>query len=418
MEVITVVAAVIAAIAAVAALIVALKKQKAPGQNTDLDPVLREIGAEGARVRSHAETVNKITTETLYAGVRETNQQVLGTVKAMSEHSAGRIAEMKEELSKSLAEMRVNIKGSLDEVRADNAKQLDEMRKVVDEKLSATLSERLNQSFGVISERLEAVAKNLGEIKSLDNGINDLKRVLTNVKTRGTWGEVSLEALLSELLTPDQYARSVCVKKGSAERVDFAVLLPEDVCLPIDVKFPAEDYLRLSEALEHADRSGYDEARKALAARIRQEARSISSKYVNPPRTTDFAVMYLPVEGLYAEVLRMDGLMETLQKEYKVIPAGPTNFAALLNSLRMGFRTLTIQKYSREVFDLFQKFTKDFDTFSDLIVKAQSQVESVNKTLESAGHRTRQIRKKLDRVGNIAMPEEEGAPGLPVGSED
>ena len=405
MEVITVVAAAIAAIAAVAALIVALKKQKATGQNTDLDPVLREIGAEGARVRSHAETVNKITTETLYAGVRETNQQVLGTVKAMSEHSAGRIAEMKDELSKSLAEMRVNIKGSLDEVRADNAKQLDEMRKVVDEKLSATLSER-------------AVAKNLGEIKSLDNGINDLKRVLTNVKTRGTWGEVSLEALLSELLTPDQYARSVCVKKGSAERVDFAVLLPEDVCLPIDVKFPAEDYLRLSEALEHADRTGYDEARKALAARIRQEARSISSKYVNPPRTTDFAVMYLPVEGLYAEVLRMDGLMETLQKEYKVIPAGPTNFAALLNSLRMGFRTLTIQKYSREVFDLFQKFTKDFDTFSDLIVKAQSQVESVNKTLESAGHRTRQIRKKLDRVGNIALPEEEGAPGLPVGSED
>ena len=314
------------------------------------------------------------------------------------------------------AEIRTTIEQRLKDIETNNATKLEEMRRTVDEKLHATLEQRLGESFKQVSDRLEQVHRGLGEMQTLAAGVGDLKKVLTNVKTRGTWGEVQLEALLEQLLTADQYAKNVATVPKSAERVEFAIKLPgrQDpegvavpVWLPIDAKFPREDYERLIEAQERADPVAVEEASRALEARIRAEARAIAEKYVAPPHTTDFALLFLPTEGLYAEVLRRPGLTDMLQRDYRVTIAGPTTLTALLNSLQMGFRTLAIEKRSSEVWQVLSAVKTEFGKFGDVLAKTKSQLETVTRSIEAAETRTRMMNRKLRDVE--ALPGEQAS---------
>ncbi|WP_374382474.1 DNA recombination protein RmuC [Thermomonas sp.] len=306
-----------------------------------------------------------------------------------------------------LAQVRATLEQQLQTLQADNAAKLEQMRATVDEKLHATLETRLGQSFKLVSERLEAVQRGLGEMQSLAAGVGDLKRVLTNVKDRGGWGEVQLEGILDQVLTGEQFARGVRVRPGSNEAVDFAVRLPgrgEDdmhVWLPIDAKFPREDYERLLDAQERSDVDGVRSAGAQLERAIRIQAKSISEKYVVPPHTTDFALMFLPTEGLYAETIRRPGLIDALQREHRVVIAGPTTFTALLNSLQMGFRTLAIEQRSSEVWRLLGAVKNEFGKFATVLEKAHGQLDTVQNSLKQAGVRTRQIEKKLKGVESL-----------------
>ncbi|MCR4399270.1 MAG: DNA recombination protein RmuC [Syntrophomonadaceae bacterium] len=287
---------------------------------------------------------------------------------------------------------------------------LEQMRAVVDEKLHATLERRLGESFRQVSERLEQVHKGLGEMQSLAAGVGDLKKVLTNVKTRGVWGEVQLGNILEQMLTPDQYAANVATKPHSGERVEFAVRLPgrdEGSCvwLPIDAKFPQEDYHRLLEATENGDPVAAEEAARQLEQRIRQEARSISEKYIDPPHTTDFAIMFLPTESLYAEVLRRPGLADALQRQYRVNVAGPTTLAALLNSLSLGFRTLAIERRSGEVWTLLGAVKTEFGRFGDILEKTQKKLQEASNSIDQATRRSRTIERKLKGVQELPAVE-------------
>lgn len=304
-----------------------------------------------------------------------------------------------------LDKMRETVFTSLNQIREDNSRKLDEMRKTVDENLHQTLNKRLGESFALVNERLEAVYKGLGEMRTLAGGVGDLKRVLSNIKTRGTWGEIQLQMLLEEALTSGQYEANAVVKPGSAERVEFAVKLPgkEDipVYLPIDAKFPLEDYERLQVAQESSDKSAVDNAAYALAQAIQKEGARIASKYIVPPYTTDFAILYLPVEGLYAEALRLPGLVERLQREQRVMLAGPTTLLALLNSLQMGFRTLAIEKRSGEVWQLLSLIKKDFMSFGEILDKTQQKLRQASESIEAANKKTRSISRRLKGVETL-----------------
>jgi DNA recombination protein RmuC len=309
--------------------------------------------------------------------------------------------------------LRGAVEQRLERLQQDNAARLEQMRQTVDEKLHATLEQRLSESFRQVSERLELVHKGLGEMQTLAAGVGDLKKVLSNVKTRGVLGEVQLGALLEQLLSAEQYASNVATRPGSRERVEFAVRLPgrdpggASVWLPIDAKFPLEDYQRLQAAQEGADPAAMEAAAKALETRVRLEARSIADKYLEPPATTDFALLYLPFEGLYAEVLRRPGLFEQLQREQHVILCGPTTLSALLNSLQMGFRTLAIERRSSEVWNVLGTVKNEFAKFADVLARTKAQLQSVANSIDAAEVRTRQIERKLKDV--------EGAPDAPVG---
>ena len=288
------------------------------------------------------------------------------------------------------------------------------MRQTVDEKLHATLEQRLGDSFKLVSERLEQVHRGLGEMQTLATGVGDLKRVLTNVKTRGTWGEVQLDALLEQLLTAEQYARNVATRPNSLDRVEFAIRLPgfekaddeqRPVWLPIDAKFPLEDYQRLLDAQERADPAALEMAFKGLEGRLRDEARKIRDKYVEPPYTTDFAMMYLPTEGLYAEALRRPGLVDGLQRDFRICVAGPTTLAALLNSLQMGFRTLAIERRSSEVWGVLGAVKTEFGKFGEALELTRRKLEQASRSIESAGVRTRQIERKLRGVEALPVLE-------------
>jgi DNA recombination protein RmuC len=305
-----------------------------------------------------------------------------------------------------VGEMRETLYKSLLQMREDNASKLEEMRKTVDENLHQTLSRRLGESFSQVTERLEAVHKGLGEMQSLANGVGDLKRVLGNIKTRGTWGETQLGMLLEEALAPAQYDTNAAVVPGSNERVEFAVKLPgrEDgatVYLPIDAKFPLEDYERLQAAQDGAEKSRIDEALTAIRQAITREAMRIAAKYIAPPYTTDFAILYLPVEGLYAEVLRIPGLTEKLQRENRVTIAGPTTLLALLNSLQMGFRTLAIEKRSGEVWRLLSQVKGDFAAFGDTLEKTQQRLRQASESIDMAARKTRVITRRLRAVESL-----------------
>lgn len=316
------------------------------------------------------------------------------------------LQEQAEHSQQRLAEVRSTLETRLKELQLDNARQLDAMRVTVDEKLHATLETRLGESFKLVSERLEQVHRGLGEMQGLAQGVGDLKRVLGNVKTRGMLGEVQLAALLEQLLTSDQYAGNVATVPGSSERVEYAVRLPgrdagAPVWLPIDAKFPREDYERLLDAQERADADAAAAAAQALERRVRDAARSIREKYISVPSTTDFAIMFLPTEGLYAEVIRRPGLFEALQRDQRVVVTGPTTLSATLNSLQMGFRTLAIEKRSSEVWLLLGAVKTEFGKFGAVLEKTRNQLDTVTKSIDAAGVRTRAIERKLRSVESL-----------------
>ncbi len=349
-------------------------------------------------------------TKTLSAQVAQ-----LGSLQGQQlEAFAQQLARLTQSNEQRFEQLRQSVEARLGAMQADNASKLEEMRKTVDEKLHATLEQRLGDSFKLVSERLEQVHKGLGEMQTLAAGVGDLKKVLSNVKTRGTWGEVQLEALLDQVLTAEQYEKNVATRSNSGERVEFAIRLPgrelgEDeqrpVWLPIDAKFPMEDYQRLVEAQEQADPVAVELAAKALEVRLRDEAKTIRDKYVEPPFTTDFAILYLPTEGLYAEVLRRPGLADTLQRDYRISIAGPTTLMALLNSLQMGFRTLAIEKRSSEVWGVLGAVKTEFGKFGDVLEATRKKLEQATRSIESAGVRTRQIERKLKGVEALPLIE-------------
>lgn len=357
---------------------------------------------------------NEAQLELLRLDARASREESANTLRRFGEQLQQQLVQLTQSNEQKLSEVRATLETKLKDIETQNAAKLEEMRKTVDEKLHATLEQRLGESFKLVSDRLEQVHKGLGEMQSLAIGVGDLKRVLTNVKTRGTWGEVQLAALLEQSLTVEQYAVNVATRPGSSERVEFAIRLPgrEDggllasqVWLPIDSKFPVEDYERIVAAHDAADAAAMEEAARALEARIKLEGKAIRDKYVEPPHTTDFAILFLPTEGLYAEVLRRPGLADWLQRECRVTIAGPTTLNAVLNSLQMGFRTLAIEKRSSEVWQVLGAVKTEFGKFGEVLARTKSQLETVAKSIESAEVRSRQMERKLKSVEALPEPE-------------
>ena len=311
--------------------------------------------------------------------------------------------------------LRGAVEHRLERLQQDNSAKLEQMRQTVDEKLHATLEKRLSESFRQVSERLEIVHKGLGEMQTLAAGVGDLKRVLSNVKTRGVFGETQLAALLEQVMTPEQYEKNVATRPGSKERVEFAIRMPghdHNVLLPIDAKFPIEDYQRLQAAQEAGDRAALEMAERALETRVKLEAKTIAEKYLEPPHTTDFAILYLPFESLFAEVLRRPGLFDQVQRQYRVTICGPTNMLAVLNSLQMGFRTLAIQQRSSEVWKVLGTVKSEFGKFAEVLANTKRQLQTVANTIDQAEVRTRQIERKLKDVE--ALPGAETQENLPL----
>ncbi|UCV27109.1 DNA recombination protein RmuC [Ferribacterium limneticum] len=382
-----------------------LREELARGRREDAEEAFRdrEERAQSSNLLSQAVTTQvgqfgTLQAERLEAFARELNRFSLG-------------------LDERFERLKLTVEGRLTAIQMDNANKLEEMRRTVDEKLHATLEQRLGESFKLVSDRLEQVHRGLGEMQTLAAGVGDLKRVLTNVKTRGTWGEVQLSALLEQLLTADQFASNVVTRPGSNERVDFAIRLPgkDDgavVWLPIDAKYPIEDYQRLLDAQERADPVAVEEASRAIETRLKNEAKSIHEKYVSPPHTTDFAMLYLPLEGLYAEGLRRPGLAETLQRDFRVSLAGPTTLAALLNSLQMGFRTLAIEQRSAEVWAVLGAVKTEFGKFGEALAHTRKKLDEASNSIAKAETRTRQLSRKLKEVEALPAAESEQLIGV------
>ena len=394
---------------AVALVVVLVRTRPARATTERLDTLVaqnerleRELRAELSRMRGESS-----------ANLNHFAQTLQTQLASLAGVQSERLSTLTQSNEQRLEAVRATLEQRLDVLRNDNAQKLEQMRVTVDEKLHATLEQRLGESFKLVSDRLEQVHKGLGEMQSLATGVGDLKKVLTNIKTRGTWGEVQLENLLEQMLTPAQYEKNVVVRPGRSERVEFAIRLPgrgeqsAPCWLPIDAKFPLEDFQRLQDAQDRADVAAVDQYGKALEDRVRKQARDMREKYIEAPHTTDFALLYLPVESLYAEVLRRPGLADTLQREHQVTLAGPTTLAAILNSLQMGFRTLAIEQRSGEVWRLLGAVKTDFSRFGDLLARTKKQLDSVSNTLADAEVRTRSIERKLRGVE--ALPEAESA---------
>jgi DNA recombination protein RmuC len=339
------------------------------------------------------------------------NDSVVNSITGIAAAQAAELARLTETTNQKLEAVRGTVEERLKTLQNENTSKLEQIRHTVDEQLQSALEKRLGESFKIVSERLEQVHRGLGEMQTLAAGVGDLKKLLSNVRTRGTWGEVQLGMLLEQMLTLDQYGTNVATT-GTEERVEFAIKLPGGepegcVWLPIDAKFPKEDYERLLDAVDRADAAAIEESSHQLEVRVRQCARDISQKYLAPPKTTDFALMYLPTEALYAEVLRRPGLIEALQREYRVTVAGPTTLAAILNSLQMGFRTLAIQKRSSEVWEVLGAVKSEFARYADILVKVQKKLQEANNTVETGLTRTRVIQRKLKNVEELPASETE-----------
>jgi DNA recombination protein RmuC len=399
--------------------IVALLRRPAGIGREDIERLereLRESLAAGRREAQDAAQAQRVELSGSVTQFGQSLQQQMATIAGVQNNQidsfAQQLAKLVESNEKRLAEVRLTLETKLKELQLDNAGRLEEMRKTVDEKLHATLEKRLGESFKQVSDRLEAVHKGLGEMQALATGVGDLKRVLTNVKTRGTWGEVQLGALLEQTLTVEQYQRNVATVPGSKDVVEFAIRLPGNadggpVWLPIDSKFPVEDYERLLGAQERADPVGVDEAARAIDNRLKLEAKTIREKYISPPNTTDFAILFLPTEGLYAEALRRPGLADFLQREYRVSIAGPTTLSAILNSLQMGFRTLAIEQRSSEVWELLSAVKTEFGRFGEVLARTKAQLQTVTNSIGQAETRTRQMARKLKGVEALPVPQAE-----------
>ena len=380
-----------------------------------------QIENEFQKNREENQKNSKLTREEISSSFKTLGDQLSDRIKEIAERQKDQleiIEERMEKLTKTNEEkfekLKEQVSSQLSDIQESNEKKLEEMRHTVDEKLHETLEKRLGESFKQVSERLELVHKGLGEMQTLASGVGDLKKVLTNVKTRGTWGEVQLGNLIEQILAPNQYEKNVKTKKGSSEIVEFAVKLPgrsgnenEIVWLPIDAKFPMEDYQRLLAAQDAADPVEVEKASKEIEKKIRAEAANIATKYLDPPNTTDFAIMFLPVEGLYAEVLRIPGLAERIQRESRVIITGPTNLAALLNSLQMGFRTLAIEKRSSEVWKLLGIVKTEFRKFGDILEKTKQKIDQASNTLGDAARKSRTIERKLRDVEELPAKDDQ-----------
>jgi DNA recombination protein RmuC len=350
-------------------------------------------------------------------------------LRSARDESRASARELREEVTKSidatqasLDRVRVTLDQRVRELQEGNERKLDEMRRTVDEKLHDTLEKRLGESFKLVSDRLDTVHKGLGEMQHLATGVGDLKRVLTNVKARGTWAEVQLGAILEQVLTPDQYDKNVCIRPDTAERVEFAVRLPgplDDpascVWLPIDSKFPQEDWLRLQDASDQGDVPAVQAASDALIRTVRGSAKEIHDKYVHPPASTDFAIMFLATEGLFAEVLRHPSVVSDLQQQYRVVVAGPTTLAAILTSLRMGFQTLVVEQRAAEVWRVLGAVKTEFGKFGDVLDKVQRQLNTASRTIEETGQRSRAMEKKLRSAERLPDAEAAMVLELPVG---
>ena len=458
-EILTIVFAAVAAVSGIAAIVIALMKRSASGgafdgralreeQKRDKEDIIHEVDFVRKAI-SESNTQSNVSVSNMLANYlgnaeKQTNGLIEYMGKAMqqlaqaekenadktdevvgknleavkTEFKTGvadmrgdlgkQFTEIRQELAQQVDRMRGEMRERLSEVRADNEKQLEKMRATVDEKLSETLNTRIQAAFQQVSERLDSVQKGFGEMRELTSSVGNLNRIFSNVKTRGNWGEVSLQSLLEQILAPEQYKTQFYVTPRSREAVDFAIVMPgqagEEVYLPIDAKFPLEDYYRLLDASDDGDKAAVELARKALRDRVKSEARSINEKYIKVPRTTNFAVLYVPNEGLYAEILRDGSFASDLQTQYRVTVCGPTTISALLNSLQVGFTTLRIQKKSGEIIKLMQAVRTDFARFTGLIDKIKKQAQTVVNTVEDIDNRNRILTKKLDKLGDD-MPE-------------
>lgn len=420
MEAVTIIAAVMSAAAVVMTviLLILILKQKNKTDNTDI------AGAVIPAVRQELNTQLSIQRQELTAqtqtSVKNMGDMLLENQRETSRQQEERLARLERRMNdlsltteQKLEIMREAMEKKLLQLREDNNRQLEVMRMTVDEKLQKTLEEKMNRSFSLVNERLEQVYKGLGEMQNLAVGVGDLKKVLSNVKTRGILGEIQLGNILREILSPEQYEENVATKKGSKNVVEFAVKLPADdngfIYLPIDSKFPGDTYAALHDAMEDGDKQRIDAAAKALVTTIKNEAKDIRDKYISPPDTTEFAIMFLPFEGLYSEVVNR-GLVEVLQREYKVNVAGPSTMAALLNSLQMGFKTLAVQKRSAEVWEVLGAVKAEFDKFNDVLVLTQQRLDQANRELDKlVGVRTRQIQRKLKSVQSAEVLHEDNS---------
>lgn len=458
-EILTIVFAAVAAVSGIVAIVIALMKRSASGgafdgralreeQKRDKEDIIHEVDFVRKAISESNTQSNTAVTNMLGAYLDSAEKKTNGLIEYMgkamqqlaqaekenadktdevvgknleavkTEFKTGvadmrgdlgkQFTEIRQELAQQVDRMRGEMRERLTEVRADNEKQLEKMRATVDEKLSETLNTRIQAAFQQVSERLDSVQKGFGEMRELTSSVGNLNRIFSNVKTRGNWGEVSLQSLLEQILAPEQYKTQFYVTPRSREAVDFAIVMPgqagEEVYLPIDAKFPLEDYYRLLDASDDGDKAAVELARKALRDRVKSEARSINEKYIKVPRTTNFAVLYVPNEGLYAEILRDGSFASDLQTQYRVTVCGPTTISALLNSLQVGFTTLRIQKKSGEIIKLMQAVRTDFARFTGLIDKIKKQAQTVVNTVEDIDNRNRILTKKLDKLGDD-MPE-------------
>jgi len=405
------IAVLLGTVAAVVLLVMILGRLR-QGSTDSAERVLRDELRAG---RGESQEAARELREELGRGLKDGNDSL---TKSLAENSKVQNAQLEgftkklEELSESnrraIDRVRENLEERVKELREGNEKKLEEMRKTVDEKLHETLEKRLGESFKLVSERLENVQKGLGEMQNLASGVGDLKRVLTNVKARGTWAEYQLGDILGQTLTPEQYASNVQTRENTTERVEFAVKLPgpeEDpgscIWLPIDSKFPTEDYQRLQAAADKADAEAVEKSLTAFLRTVRNSAREIQTKYINPPSTTDFAVLFLATEGMYAEVLRQPGMLEEIQQNHRILIAGPTTLTALLNSLRMGFRTLAIEKQASEVWQVLAAVKTEFGKFGEVLDKVKRQLDTASRSIEQTGTRTRAMERKLRSVESL-----------------
>jgi len=384
------------------------------GTSQQIELLRNSLGDSGGRLQTQVSQELVKLQAALSHTAQQSREETSGALKAVSESVVSSVVALTTTQKTQLEEIRGTVDTRLVAMSADNEKRLEQMRQTVDEKLQGTLEARLGESFKLVSERLEQVHRGLGEMQTLASGVGDLKRVLTNVKTRGTWGEVQLGSLLEQILTPEQYEKNVSTT-GTQERVEFAIKLPggeqgRTCWLPVDAKFPVEDYQRLIEASEQGDAEAVESATRKLEATLKLCARTISEKYLLPPATTDFGILFLATEGLYAEALRRTGLAESLQRDYRVILTGPNTFAAILNSLQMGFRTLAIQKRSSEVWETLSGVKTQFAKYADVLTKVKEKLQEATNTVDRAEVRTRALQRQLRDV--------ESAPNGPQGHAD
>ena len=414
----------VAAVVVAALLIMAIFRRYAGKAVTQEDPLLKlddKLERLERELRYAISESSRTDRQELSQSMAQLQQTLTEQLALMQGTLNTQLQALGEGNARRMGEVRDTLDQQLQQLQKTNAAKLDEMRQTVDEKLQTTLEARLSESFKQVAERLEQVHQGLGHMKTLAQGVGDLQRVLSNVKTRGIFGEVQLEALLEQVLTIEQYGKQVETKPRSNQRVDFAIKLPgrsDDgtaVWLPIDAKFPREDYERLLDAQDRADPLAAEASAKAMESRIRQEAKSIAESYLAPPHTTDFAILFLPVEGLYAEVLRRPGLMDSLQRDYRVTLAGPTTLLAILNSLHMGFRTLALEKQASEVWKVLGAVKTEFDRYGEWVAKVREQVQKAADTLDRADTRSKQMRRVLKGVE--ALPEAEALARLPLGPD-